>query len=404
MVPGTNQKVGSTISDLAAFLIPVGEEEKAAAGASDILKGAVDLAIPGSESTARIVKMVGKNTGDHFASEAEAQAVAKKMKEKSWVKDNCGICGNSPVPLNNLISKKLRRRDNYSLNRRGNTMASCCRLPLVTESEETPIAEGYDPLESNQFYMASKPREFKLIKEAELVSPPILIMRNKQIANDIKLLSHDLNTLSTGLIKWSPEVTNAMGSDELLSTLRKVFTQRYENRKGFEYSYIGTVDDGERLRIKYWENFKSDPELKPIYDWIKAAEGDAIDTIAQLKGLNPEDKSHLGSETEIFYTKPGEKALEGFDVRGWHIDGGIMQFGIADVPGLIVGNSISKKGSRLPVAKDAWHLLKAFSWDQEATLQRLPEGPTWHTVFGPEMAKEGRVSVLITIGQIGKFF
>ena len=397
-MPGTNQKIGSTISDLAAFLIPICGEEKAAAGASDVLKeGVVDLAIPGSESTARIVKMVGKNTGDHFASETEAQAVAKKMKEKSWVKDNCGICGNSPVPLNNLVSKKIRRRDEYSLSRRGNTMASCCRLPPVTELDETPIATADNLGETNEIQAAFNPREFGLIKEAELVSPPTLTMRNKQTANDLQLLSHDLNTLSTGLLKCSPEVTNVMGSDELFSTLRKVFSKIDED----SHHYIGTIDRGDRSIIRQWQAFKHDPELKPTYDWIEAAEKDIIDTVAQLKSLNTEDKSRLRTEVEIFYTEPGTKALEGFDVRGWHIDSGIMQFGIADVPGLIVGNTISKTGSRLPVAKDAWHLLKAFFWDKEATMKRLPEGPTWHTVFGPEMAKEGRVSILVTVAEGG---
>ncbi len=376
------------------------------AGANSILKeGAVDLAIPGSESTARIVKMVGENTGEHFASETEAQAVAEKVKDKSWVKDNCGICGNSPMPLNTLaISKKPRRRDddnNYSLSRRGNMMASCCRLPHVTEvDDDTPIAAAVDILpETNDIREAFDPREFEGIKEAGLVPPPVLTMRNKQTAKDIESLSHDLNTLSTGLIQWSPEVTNALSSTELFSKLRKLFSKQDESGK---YYYIGAIDRGNRQVIRQWRAFGADPDLKPIYDWIVAAKKDAIDTVIQLKGLQPQspEAAKLRGEVEIFHTAPIDQALEGFDERGWHIDGGMMQFAIADVPGLIVGNGLTKQASRLATAKDAWHLLKAFRWDLEASFRRSPDGggPTFHTVFGPEMAKEGRVSVLITVG------
>ncbi|MDI1490460.1 MAG: hypothetical protein OHK93_001663 [Ramalina farinacea] len=57
-----DQKVGATISDLAAFMVPVGPEADAA---TEITEGAVDLAIPGSEEGIRILKQAGKESFAH---------------------------------------------------------------------------------------------------------------------------------------------------------------------------------------------------------------------------------------------------------------------------------------------------------------------------------------------------
>lgn len=388
----TNQKIGSTISDLAAFLIPIGAEEKAAVGATEALEGAVDLAIPGSESTTRVVKMISENTGDHFANEAEAKSVAEKMKEKSWVKENCGICGNSPALLGNLIAKR-RRRDGYSLVRRGNVMASCCRLPPVKELEGAAATEVDASKEPKSVY---DPARYKHIQEADLVAPPVLQSRNVQLANDVKALSHDLDTISTGLVSWSPELTRTMGSDELLSTLRKVFTGKPSNpiAQGLK---LYPIDGGYRRTSNsiYWIHSENDA-LKPLQDWVNAAAKDCVNTVANLKGWT-EERAYLKGKVDFFYTEPGDKALEGYDARGFHFDNGIMQFAVADVPGLIVADTASKTASRVPIAKNAFHLLKARKWSEEALLARSPKGPTWHSVFGPEMAKEGRVSVIVSV-------
>ena len=75
----------------------------------------------------------------------------------------------------------------------------------------------------------------------------------------------------------------------------------------------------------------------------------------------------------------------------------MMQFGVADVPGLIIRNTAQGTASRVPLAKDAFQLIKANLWDLQAWFQDLPQGPTWHSVFGPEMASEGRVSMIMSV-------
>lgn len=389
MVPslGTNQKIGSTISDLAAFLVPVGAEEQAGAAA-------VDLAIPGSESTTRVVKMVSENTGVHFANEEEAEAVASNMKSKPWVKEHCGICGNSPAPLKNLVSKRDHPGFEYGLNRRGNTMASCCRLPTVTSVADGEITDFEEIGEATDIF---NPKEYKMIGEADLVPAPNLVARNIHAADDIKALEKDLDTLSTGLISWTPEVTKCMSSDELLSLLRKVFTG---DPKDPLYQALKIADREPGLRVTSFSDdwiHVQDPVLVPLQAWVKAAVQDSVDTLANLKSMTGEVKSFFRGNVEFFYTAPGEKPITGTDPRGFHIDNGYMQFGVADVPGLVVANTASKTASRVALAKDSWHLLKGQEWNFQALIDQTPQGPTWHSVFGPEIAKEGRVSIIMSV-------
>lgn len=333
--------------------------------------------------------MVSENTGDHFASEEEARTVAENMKEKSWVKDNCGICGNSPALLSNLVSK----RNDLKLNRRGNMMASCCRLPHVAEADEPDIYTDIGGGE-NGYY---SPQAYRITTEADLVPPPRLISRNIQLADDIKALENDLSTTSTGLLEWSPELSGAMDSDKLLSTLRQIF-QGKQDSKLYQALKIQRRDNGYRMFTKTsnWLGSK-DPALQPLEAWANAAIKDGIDAVATLKGFNADMKSNLQGDIHFLYTAPNKRAVTSTGPRGFHIDSGQMQFGIADVPGLVVTNSATKTASRVPIAQNAFHLLKAQSWAFDAAAERLPEGPTWHAVFGNEMAKKGRTSIVMTI-------
>ncbi|KAL9026904.1 MAG: hypothetical protein Q9196_004498, partial [Gyalolechia fulgens] len=72
------------ISDLVTLLIPVGAEENASAEAAEF----VDIAVPGSEETTRIMKLPGDHLTmvktEHFANDAEAQALAENMRDENW--------------------------------------------------------------------------------------------------------------------------------------------------------------------------------------------------------------------------------------------------------------------------------------------------------------------------------
>lgn len=155
-------------------------------------------------STTRVVKMVSENTGDHFASEAEAQSVADSMSDKSWAKENCGVCGNAPAPLGNLVSKRKRHSGEDGLDRRGNMMASCCRLPSVADLEHTLEGPSTFPAEDEIY----RPNELKQISEANLVRAPEMTTRDisalyksreeeAMAEKALEALRNDLDTVST---------------------------------------------------------------------------------------------------------------------------------------------------------------------------------------------------------------
>ena len=77
-----DHKVGPTISDLAAFMVPVGPEAEAEI---EITERAIDLAIPGSVEGTRILKQAGEGSfAPHFADEDEAKRVADSLKSEEW--------------------------------------------------------------------------------------------------------------------------------------------------------------------------------------------------------------------------------------------------------------------------------------------------------------------------------
>ena len=380
------------MSNFAGLLVPVGVEEKAAVNGAEALEGAVDLAIPGSESTTRVVKKVGENTADHFANEAEANAVAENMKNEAWVDENCSVCELSLPPLGNGISRRKTYNAEY-LNRRGVIATPCCPAGSVPPGQATMQSpEETDDQERRGFI--HNPAEYRFIKEADLVPAPQLTTRDINIAEDMQDLSKDLDAFSTGLVKWPHQLIGEMDSDQVLTTLREIFTGSPRDSL-YQALRIRERDGGLRKSCVSFNWMKLNlPPLQPLKEFVSASIDHGKHVVAGLKNLNPDD---LEGEVEFFYTAPNPVALTGTDPRGFHIDGGLMQFGIADVPGLVVSSTATGKASRLPVEKNAWQLLKARFWDIQAWYRQKPQGPTWHSVFGPEMAEKGRVSMIMTI-------
>lgn len=74
-----------------------------------------------------------------------------------------------------------------------------------------------------------------------------------------------------------------------------------------------------------------------------------------------------------------------------------MEFGPADAPGLVVANTAAKTVPRVPVAKNTFQLMKGEYWNKPALVKKLPQGATWHADFGPQMARKGRMSVVVSI-------
>lgn len=375
-------------------MTPVGVEGELTADAADAANGAVDLAIPGSESTTRVVKMAGdNNAADHFANEAEAQAVADNMKDPSWVDKNCGICGVSPPPISEAISR-MRRGIGYRLDRRGSIMTSCCRAPATITDVDRESADANSPKDQDLVYDST---EYKQITEADLVPAPPYTIRDISVAIDVQELMKDLDDLSTGVVAWTPQLTKIASSDKLFKVLRKVFTG---SNKGRLYQALCIKERDGKLRMTSFSNQwirSADPTLQPLQAFVNAAVAQGKDVVAKLQDLSADDAQYLKGNVEFFYTAPSQTALTGTDPRGFHTDDGMMQFGVADVPGLIIKNSAQQTASRVPLAKNAFQLIKANFWDVDAWIQNTLRGPTWHSVFGPEMAERGRVSMVMSI-------
>ena len=392
---GTNQKIGSTISNIASLLVPIGAEEKAGVDAAEALQGAVDLGIPGSESTTRVVKKVGDNTADHFANKAEANAVAEKMKDKEWLDANCGVCGVLPAPLGDVVAKGKRSSSGH-LGRRGVIAASCCPAPktlVPNVAESGDEAESPEPIRG----LVHNPEDYRGITEADLHVPPFFTIRDIHYDEDVRDLSTDLSRYSTGAVTFSPGQTDVMTSDQALAFLRKGFTAPPDDSL-YQALQIRSRDDGLRMYIRSDRLLKSNnPMLQRLQSFLTASITHGKEVVSKLKSLSAEDAQNLDAEAEFFYVPPNPKSLTGTDPRGFHIDGGIMQFGMADVEGLIVASTATRHAFRLPVEPNAFYLLKARFWDIQAWYHKTPEGPTWHSVFGPQMAEQGRVSMIMTI-------
>lgn len=379
---------------------------EAAVGAS---KGLVDLAIPGSEDATRMLKKVG-DKGDHFANEAEAQAVADKLQDKDWAKENCAVCI-PPSPAGVITARHFRR---------GNVLTSCCSVPAVVPPHpEGDFDEGYSmdaDDEETQTEQSSAsvydPTKYNSIGEGDLVAAPEYKLRDVTIPGDVYHLKVDLNTLDTGVIAWSPELTAVKSldgriaitsSDDLFAIVRKIFTSPKDDPL---YSALEVWERDGNLRLQFdsgkWLK-KKDLILRPLQDWTKAAIKQAVGTVGTIKGMSAEEQQTIDGSIEFFYTRPSQEALAGVDPRGFHVDAGMMQFACADTPGLIIRGEALKSASRVPVRKNAFQLTKGWSWDTDAWFKGEPGGPTYHTVFGPEMAQNGRVSMVLSVFRKGSF-
>lgn len=372
-----------------------------------------------------------KLTGDDltktepFTNKAEARGVAESMRDEDWAKENCHLCS-PPTPQNIITARDSRARTGSRLISRGNVLTACCR-PSQTISEasldydepwdepaeeggtgrEGPIhdAENYNEITNNDLRppIDFKPRDINGDMEA--------LQRSSNLEN----LQRDLNGYSTGVATWSHELaawspppeyltsealTSTVplsSSEKLFDTLRKVFTGPPTDPL---YSALEISERDGKLRMQSWSaNWlsKSDPVLKPLQDFANLAIQQGKDTLAQLKKWTPDQIQRIGGEIEFFYTAPSQEALTGVDPRGFHVDLGILQLAASDTPGLVILNSATKQASRIKIVKDGFHLMKAMSWDTDAFIAGTPNGPTWHAVFGPEMAQRGRVSMILDL-------
>jgi hypothetical protein len=395
--------VGATVSDVAAFLIPVGPEEKAA---GEVAKGAVDLAVPGVEDSTRIFKKSAtSNAAEHFASEEEAKSVAEKLKDPKWRDTHCALCTlPNPAIVARSFSTMHRNQRRVEV---GSPFGACCSPVeelVIKELEEIDLRRpDVQPPTSSDLEKINEPIEEdtdlveddKQWAEGELVPPPKYTVHSLDAP---EVLKKDLDTLSTTAVQWSPEMLEIMDSKKLFANLRKVFTASPTDAL---YQALKIMVRDGVLRMTSFSNdwiFSQDHLLKPYKDFVNAAVAQAnavVEKLAVLEGAT--EKPVLAGNVEFFYTAPSEKALVGTDPRGFHSDRGIMQFAAQDTPGLLIQNTVANTASRVPVVADSFFCMKSKYWDVGAWLTGGPNGPTMHAVFGPEMAKEGRLSMVLHV-------
>lgn len=384
------------------MLIPVGGEEAVGAKAAE---AAVELAIPGSEATTRVMKFpIGKEgllEAEYFTND-QALATGESMKDKTWAEANCHIC-RPPTPKGVTGVRSIRGRSRYRLVPRGNVLTSCCRvpttLPEVGQDPDTLPDGGQDyeeswDSESIQSEPGHDPDQYNCIKEDMLKPPTDYPIRD---FNGVENIQKDLDTISTSVVPWTPKLLAAMDSAQLMKTLRTIF-ERPETDPLYRALKIYERDGKFRMqsRSNDWIGSK-DPVLAPLQKWANEAFIQGKATVGKLKGLTEEQTRTYTGDLEIFYTAPSDEARTGVDPRGFHYDHGTMQFASSDTPGLVLLNYNAKTAERVKVVPDTFHLMKALSWGVDAFLAGGMNGPTWHSVFGPEMAERGRVSVIMDI-------
>lgn len=84
--------------------------------------------------------------------------------------------------------------------------------------------------------------------------------------------------------------------------------------------------------------------------------------------------------------------------RGLHVDPGTLSLISSDQPGLIIKSPDPNTTlTRVPVSPDTWYIIKNTGFQRNNPSVIPNTGPTRHTVFGPEIVKNGRVSIVTDV-------
>lgn len=422
------QKIGATMSDIASLLVPI---EGEAAAANDVAKSGhavFDLAVPGSEDTTRVFSTTGPvsganglTVGKHFESAEEATKVAKSMKDPEWVNKYC-----EPCKLPRVLSvRAISKRSPHRLSRRTGLPGWCCdaikspfedpasfdgdiesAAPILLRPEgagPSSIEDGLVGLEmpepevrthdifNQPIYDQSK---YKIIAEDKVRKDIVYPVRDT-----VAEVVGDLEKSGTSVIKFSPEMNKALSSDQMLEKSRGVF----EGDGTLLRAVKGQQVDG-KLRLFFDADHllvTTNPELETLRQWAAAYKRWATDVVVKLKDLTEEETESLYVDIAFLYTPPSERAALSVDPRGFHLDEGLMAFGIADVPGLVILDPITGEASRPPLVKGAAQMIPGqnlASFPPTRVSQfKASEAPLEHAAFGPDMAKTGRLSVIGTV-------
>ena len=362
----------------------------------------MDLVIEGSEDTTRILKRTGPGKFDHFTNTDEALPVKRKLEDPAWAKENCffkqpvisrGAVGGIPSlgrragPTGpNIYCNLVKDLENLSLEQQAEDAR--------TIEEEGADLDGYESVEENTVEFFS---DLDLV-ESDLTPPPVIATRP---LSDKDGILQDLLQESTAQIPWSEDLARTYNSDDMLASLRKIL----ENPDDPLYSKMKATEDEGRTHRPYIDltQLEDAPELKIYRDFTAQVVKDLKEADKALNKVTAAEVEGADPLVMAYYYKAGEEGLSA--PYHFHFDPFDIGLSVSDTEGLVIGNSAKFTSSRLPVAKNAWQLIKGEGWEEYhivgKTYRNVAE--TWHAIFGPEQAARGRMSIVASLHRIVKY-
>ena len=352
--------------------------------------------------------------------------MAKALQEEGWGAKNCGTCGVAGVV--GVAGTVIGTSRRLMLKSRGAGFSLCCKpqaledvqlsvfdhaaqqvnefdtatsdaSSVVNNPADLPEEFFGDVVEEDGGLQTYDPTDYNIVAESELVAPRDFEIRDvfgEGSDTVYEALANDIKTTDTGLVPFSPKLKSLKNSKDLFAELRKVFTGSVDDPL---YQILGVRqrDDLGRMTVasaKWPKTGGEDaiPELlKPWREFADQAVADAQEITRKVRpGF---EDSVLGGAVEFFWVPPGKQGIVGADPRGFHVDGSFLNFGVSDTPGLVLKNSLDGTASRVKVVDDGLHLLKG---EYFGIVGDYVPG-TEHAVYGPEMAQNGRVSMIVGV-------
>ena len=405
-------------------MIPVGEEEASVHAAEG---AAADLAFPGEDSS-RIYKWADDAVtpkAEHFSSPEEAQALADKLTEDAtWQENNCGACD----PIITTAGKMRLRRSGVSgrdidragrIQRRAGFLSICCK---VTCCGKTPVIEGGagsddsilpgtpDEAETAMSDLTDATKEQLEAAENSLGPPRELDaydLAGPDSATAAAQFRATMTRTGTSGLKWPKYITDIKSSKDAFQDLRTIFEN--SNSDAFKTLNVRLAKEGgDRLIFTSDDVNKAAADLLPkgFADFNSAARSACKDAMLQILELKNNPLAMSVSAIDYYYIPPGTE--DPFSLA-FHTDKNIMHFGAQDVDGIVFHDQTSgtvlpgqatgqKLSYRLQPQDDTFSAFKGdrFGRSPSQSLSGLQKDATEHAVFGPDIVKNGRVSIVVS--------
>ena len=399
------QQQGADISDVAGLLIPVVGEEAATANAA---ADTIDLAIPGTEDSTRIVKLGpdGLTQGVHFASVDEATELSQTLETETFDSLGCKIC-TSP----SLATTGRFRRGMF---RRGQAFSMCCPITsastagnsganVAAEAEVDTLIDSPDAVEMQDLPADSSSGALPQGVTTEAAGtdsyfPDLQVLTSAPVRSSGSLseIISDLNLQGTGALGYSPALQAIADSNTILTDLAG-FIQGGDQNLITELGFKQSSQRWESDLGNSWLQ-STDPRLATLQKWTKQVLQDltaASDTILQADTAS---SSLLGSgykwraQANLYYVQEGVSQANAYNaaqILNYHVDDAYLSYSTSNVNGLSVLIEGQPRTPVLaPVIDNGFYLLKGAQG----------RGPkTIHAVGSAEALAKSRASIVVEV-------